>query len=147
MNEIPSVENYQYLWDGSQPGWVLQCLSGHYVDLSLTFGSVGPSNAELMAARRTVPEYASLPLNEVLAELRGRHTLPLGRFLSDEARNVAATCRRQGLCVLEAVIKAPRYLPTNEVSQTVLLIEDDAIAREVFALALQHGVPVRHVEF
>jgi len=100
-----------------------------------------------MAVRRTVPEYTSLPLNEVLAKLRGCNSLPLGRFLSDQARKIATRCSREGLCVLETVIKAPRYLPTNEVSQTVLLIEDDALAKEVCALALQHGVPVRHVEF
>lgn len=100
-----------------------------------------------MAVRRTVPEYTSLPLNEVLAQLRGCNSLPLGRFLSDQARKIAARCRREGVCVLEAVIKVPRYLPTNEVSRTVLLIENDELAKEVCALALQHGVPVRHVEF
>lgn len=100
-----------------------------------------------MAVRRTVPEYTSLPLSQVLAQLRRCNSLPLGQFLSDQTREIAERCREEGLCVVEAVIKAPRYLPTNEVPQTALLIENDALAKEVYALALQHGVPVHHVEF
>jgi hypothetical protein len=99
-----------------------------------------------MAVRRTVSEYTPLPLNQVLAQLRGCKSLHLGRFLSDEARKIAVRCRREALCLLEVVMKAPRYLPANEVTGTVLLIEDDALANDVFAMALHHGSPVRQVE-
>ena len=44
-------------------------------------------------------------------------------------------------------MKAPRYLPANEVTGTVLLIEDDALANDVFSMALHHGIPVRQVEW
>jgi hypothetical protein len=33
--ELEQIKTYQYLWDGSQPGWVLNRLYGHYVDLRI----------------------------------------------------------------------------------------------------------------
>ena len=147
MDKLEQAKQYQYLWDGSQPGWVLKRSHGHYVDLSLTFNFSGPSNGELMAVRRAVSEYKSLPFSEVIAQLRDRQSLPLGRFVSDEARAIVAACRQEGLCVAEEVINAARYVPTNEITGTVLLIEDDVVANQVFSFAVQNGVPVRLVEF
>ena len=132
VNDLEQVKNYEYLWDGSQPGWVLNRLYGHYVDLSLKFNHTGPSNGELMAMRRAVSEYKSLPLKEVIAQLRNRQSVLLGRFMSDQARTIVATCRDGGLAVVEEVINAPRYVPTNEITGTVLLIEDDVLAKKVF---------------
>ena len=66
-----------------------------------------------MAVRRAVSDYKSLPLSEVITQLRDRQSLPLGRFVSDEARTIVAACRQQGLCVAEEVINA-RDVLTNE---------------------------------
>jgi hypothetical protein len=145
--ELEQIKTYQYLWDGSQPGWVLNRLYGHYVDLSLTFSPGGPSNGELMAVRRTVLEYKSRSLSEVVLALRGRQALPLGRFLSDEAREIATACRHEGLAVLEDIIETPRYVLRNEITGIGLLIEDNALKTQVCAAAVQNGVPVRHLEF
>ena len=73
FNKIMSaaeIHTYQYLWDGSQPGWVLTRLSGNYVDLSLKFELSGPSTRELMAVRRSVREFKSVPLNQLIEQLR-----------------------------------------------------------------------------
>lgn len=146
MNRFEQVESYAYLWDGSDPGWVLNHLYGHYIDLSLTFGPTGPSNRELMAVRRTVLAYKSLPVIQVSAQLRGSLSLSLGRFMSDQARMIASECRKVGLRVVEKVINAPRFVLTNEIAGTIMLIEDDLLANEIFAAAIHHGVPVRHTE-
>jgi hypothetical protein len=97
--------------------------------------------------RRTVPDYTPLPLNQVLAQLRGCKSLHYRRFPPDEACKIAVKSRRESLCVLEVVVKAPRYLPTNEVTGTVLLIEDEALANDVLAMVLHYGIPMRQVEF
>ncbi len=141
------IHTYQYLWDGSQPGWVLTRLSGNYVDLSLKFELSGPSTRELMAVRRSVREFKSVPLNQIIEQLRGCSTYPLGRFESKEARKVAASCINENLNVVEEIIDFPRFLPTNEITNSVLLIEDNELAKRVYESALQHGVPVRQVEF
>lgn len=74
-------------------------------------------------------------------------TYPLGRFESKEARKVAASCINENLNVVEEIIDFPRFLPTNEITNSVLLIEDNELAKRVYESALQHGVPVRQVEF
>lgn len=141
------VLSFQYLWDGSQPGWVLTRLYGNDVELSLKFEQTdGPSPRELMAVRRSVSEFKSLPLSQVIERLRGCPIFFLGRFESRHARRVADACRNEGLSVLEKILDAPRFLPTNEITNSVLLIEDDELAKCVYDLALQHGIPVRHVE-
>ena len=140
------MQRFTYLWDGSQPGWVLQRFSGNAIDLSLTFAATGPSNQEMMAVRRTIQEYASAPLGQLIAQLRGRQTLPLGRFDAKSAHQIAAACRDAGLHVLETVIDLSRCIPVNELTGHVLAIEDDALAQQVHAAALAHGIAVRHVE-
>lgn len=140
------IRSYQYLWDGSQPGWVLTRLNGTYVELSLMFEQTGPSAQELMAVRRSVPEFKSLPLNQVIERLRGRSNFFLGRFESRQASRVAEACCNEGLSVLEKIPDAPRFLPTNERTNSVLIIEDDELAMRVYDSALQHGIPVRQVE-
>ncbi len=142
----PEILKYQYLWDGSQPGWVLIRFNGNYVDLSLKFEPSGPSPQEMMAIRRTVSEFKSLPLHQVIAQLRGSTAYKLGRFESREARRIAENCSKEGLNVMQVVDDAARFLPTNEITNRALLIEDDELAKRVYDLALKHGIPVRHVE-
>lgn len=143
----PEVLQYQYLWDGSRPGWVLTRVNGNYVDLSLKFEITGPSTRELLAVRRAVSEFKSQPLQQVIARLRGSPTYPLGRFESKEARSIAAVCRKEGLNVVVEIDNTPRFLPTNEITNSVLLIEDNELAKRVFETALLHGIPVRQIEF
>lgn len=146
MSSAEQIDNYKYLWDGSQPGWVLKRFSGNYVDLSLTFSSTGPSTRELMAVRRTVAAYTALPVHEVATKLRGHESLLLGRFEPKEARAIAAACRREDLKVVESIVDAPEFLPINELTAVALVIEDDLLAEHVYAEALRHGIPVRSVE-
>lgn len=59
---------------------------------------------------------------------------------------MADACRNEDLIVLEKILVAPQFLPTNEITNSVLMIEDDELAKCVYDSALQHGIPVRHVE-
>lgn len=146
IGDPEQIQQYHYLWDGSQPGWVLTRLCGNYVDVTLKFASTGPSAREVMAVRRCVSEFKTSPLSEVALRLRETQSLFLGRFESKEARKVAAACRYEHLPVLETIIDAPQYLPTNELTGMALVIEDDVLAEIVYAAAIQHGIPIRHVE-
>lgn len=141
------IHTYQYLWEGSQPGWVLTRLNGNYVDLLLKFELGGPSTPELMAVRRSVQEFKSMPLNQIIEQLRGCSTYSLGRFESKEASRVAASCVNENLNVVEEIIDVPKFLPINKITNSVLLIEDNELAERGYESALQHGISVRQVEF
>ncbi|BBB61856.1 hypothetical protein UNDKW_3583 [Undibacterium sp. KW1] len=140
------VLQYQYLWDGSQPGWELIYVYQAYVDLSLKFDLTGPSNLEMMAVRRTVHEFSSLPLAQVIARLRGSQTYSLGRFESRQARIITANCRKEGLIVLEKVTDTSRHLFANNQNKSTLVIDDAELAKQVHDTALLHGIRVRRVE-
>lgn len=146
MSNLERIDEYKYLWDGSQPGWVLKRFCGNYIDLSLAFPSTGPSTRELMSVRRTVAPYRALPVKEVVTQLRGQESLLLGRFEPKEARVIAAACRREDLNLVESIVDAPEFLPMNELTGVALIIEDDLLAEHVYTEALLHGIPVRQVE-
>lgn len=140
------LQAYQYLWNGSQPGWCLTHISNQYIGLSLQFSVSGGSAQERLSARKTVEEFKSLSIQQVTARLQGCQVFPLGRFESKEARRIAALARQQGLTVLEELGSAVHYLPTNSLSNRALLIEDEHLAKRVYEAALLLGLPVRHIE-
>ena len=146
MTKHDDMHQYQYLWDGSQPGWELKHISGNNIALSLQFSVPGGSARERMSARKIVEEFKTLPLQQVTARLHGCLVFFLGQFESKEARTISALAHKEGLAVLEEPIYPVRYLPTNRISHRVLLIEDEGLAKRVYETALLNGVPVRHVE-
>jgi hypothetical protein len=48
MTKYDDLHQYQYLWDGSQPGWELIHIAGHKIALSLQFCLPGGSARERM---------------------------------------------------------------------------------------------------
>jgi len=140
------LQPYEYLWDGSQPGWELPHIAGQHIGLSLQFSVPGGSAQERLSARKAIEEFKSLSIQEVTARLRGCQVFPLGRFESKEARRIAALGRQQGLTVMEDLSSAVHYLPTNSLSNRALLIDDEQLAKRVYEAALLHGIPVRHIE-
>jgi hypothetical protein len=143
---MKSTEHYRYLWDGTEPEWVLLRVNRQVVNLTLVFGPSGPSPNEITGVRRAVPAYAALSSSEALARLRGNALVHLGDFDSREARRIADACRKNGCEIRELVRDESGYLPLNERTNACLLIEDNALSKEVCEEALKHGVRVRHVE-
>ena len=141
-----ATEQYRYLWDGSEPGWVLALVNRPCVKLSLEFDSAGPSVKEIKSLRLVVPTYGELSATEVLTKLRGKASLDLGEFKSYEVRHIAESCRKQGLLVTEIVEGRLGYLPTNELTKIVLVIEDNELSQQVNDEALRNGLVVRHIE-
>ncbi len=142
----PEIQHYQYLWDGTQAGWVLIRRNGYDVELSLKFDLAGPSSREMMAVRHVLPEFKNQALHQVIARLRGSQSFKLGKFDSKEAHRLAAACNKEGLNLVQEVINAPRFLPVNEIRNTALLIEDDELAQRIYETALLHGISVKQLE-
>lgn len=143
---METIEHYRYLWDGTHPEWVLLRLNHRTVSLTLSFGPSGPNLNEIAGVRRAVPAYAALSSSEAFAKLRGRSLVELGEFESSEARRITKICRMNGCQVLEHVQDRSGFLPLNEKTNTCLVIEDEALSKEVCEEALKHGVRVRHIE-
>ncbi|TNC77957.1 hypothetical protein FHI69_01265 [Janthinobacterium lividum] len=146
MTKHDDMHQYQYLWDGSQPGWELTHIAGNNIALSLQFSIPGGSARERMSVRKIVEEFKTLPLQQVTALLHGCQVFSLGEFESKEARTIAFLARKEGLIILEEPVNVVRYLPTNRLNHRVLLIEDEDLAKRVYETALLNGLPVRHVE-
>jgi hypothetical protein len=141
-----ATAQYRYLWDGSEPGWVLALVSRQYVKLYLNFDKAGPTVKEIKSLRLVVPTYGELSATEAFTKLRGKASLDLGEFESREGRHIAASCRRQGLVVTEIVEDRSGYLPINELTNIVLVIEDNVLSQQVSDEALRNGLVVRHIE-
>jgi hypothetical protein len=139
-------EQYSYLWNGSQPGWVLLCIDGQRFKLTIEFAEGGPSAREFGAIRKVVPEFQALSLSSVIERLKAQSSLPLGEFESSEARRLVQSCKDVGLTVTQLVRELPCYLLVNELTKSALLIEDDDLANRVKETALKRLVPVRHIE-
>jgi hypothetical protein len=143
---MTSVDRYQYLWDGTEAGWVLLRINRWTVSLSVVFADEGSTAADVKALRRAIPSLGALSAADALASLRGRQRVELGEFEAREARRVAGACRKAGLVVLEEAQDRSGYVPFNESTNSGLVIEDDALHEAVMEAALQHGVAVMHVE-
>lgn len=138
--------NYNRLWDGTEPGWVLLKIHRQTSTVAVLFGELGASPQEIQALRRVVPEFNVLPALQVIQQLRGCQRVDLGELDSREARKLIQGLRECGLRVEERAIERGSYLPFNEIQEKALLIEDDDELRKVTAEALKQGLPVRQVE-
>lgn len=71
------VAQYSYLWNGSQSGWVLLCMDGQCIELTIESADCGPSARELRAIRKVVPEFQALSLSTVIERLKAQSFLLL----------------------------------------------------------------------
>lgn len=143
---MKTVQDYAYLWDGSQKGWVLLRINRQSLSLTVIFGSGGPTLRDVASMRSAVPTYGAMPPSDAFAALKGKAAVALGTFNSDEGRRLRKTCAMHGLEVLAETVDLSSYLPFNEATNRGLLIEDDRLAQQVREEALARGVLVKRVE-
>jgi hypothetical protein len=83
---------------------------------------------------------------QAFAALRGKAEVALGSFESEEGRRLAQKCQEHGLTIEAEAEDRSGYLPFNEISKHLLIIEDDLLSKRVEEEALARGVPVKHIE-
>ncbi|WP_398496189.1 hypothetical protein [Variovorax sp.] len=96
---MESIEEFSYLWDGSEPGWVVVHHSEDREVLQVVFADGGPSVSEVKALRSVVPDLAERAAAEVLALLRGKTEFGLDEFESSSAKVLCKQCKALGLRV------------------------------------------------
>lgn len=142
-----NVDQYSYLWDGSQAGWVLLRLLRSTSSLTVSFPDGSASVKDARALRATLPEFGSFTAQDTLRRLAGRPTVELGSFEQREARRIVKALEAQGLTVKESALNEVCYIPFNESTKSILLIdEDEELAAAVEQKALASGVRTRDVE-
>lgn len=139
------LDEYTYLWDGTQPGWVLLQSNLELVDPVLLFPPGGPSLEMVAYVRKVLPEFADLSSAQVYAELKGKQRVPLERCSAERASALVELLGIQGIS-LDLFPIPSGYLPANRISGSALIIEDNDEARAVCAEALRRGVPALSVD-
>lgn len=137
-----SIEKYQYLWDGSDEGWVL-----HFTDhvvwyITYLFSSLGPSKDEIVALRKVVPEFKGRTLSDVLKMVKSVQDYKVENSYGNiEAKRLGGEIRNLGLKFKMEAVQIGGYLPVSK-DNVALVIEDDQINIAVCKKMLEAGVPV-----
>ncbi len=141
-----SPDDYAYLWNGSQPGWVLLRISRQTHSIAITFAAGGPTLREVATLRSVAPSFSAMPASEAFAALKGKSRVALGEFESMEGRLLAERCKLHGLTVESTVNDKSGHLPFNEKDNQCLLIEDNTLSEAVCQRAISQGIRVKHIE-
>lgn len=136
-------EEYSFLWNGTEPGWVLLREIQSLASIHIQFNGIPPSPIEFKALRAAVPAYSACSISEVIATLQEKDCLDLGSFEPTEAARISDRCKAHGLNIVQTRIENVQYIPFNEKTNSALIIDDDQLVKEIWAQALQNGLQVK----
>jgi hypothetical protein len=137
-------QEYEYLWDGSDPGWVVCQHDEDREELRVVFAQGQPSLEEIRALRSVISEWRSRSAGEILAALRGQAGLLLGDFESGEAWALRGKCEAAGLRLERRGTHRLSYRFINKRTGRGLMIEDEMIAHAVAKEAIERGLTVSY---
>ena len=132
-------------WDRTHD-WVVQRYYNDLTRVTIRFPQGTPSVNELIAVRRSLPQFRDTPPAELRAAIASTGSLPLGEMPTREAMRLIEAAREAGLSVLAENVSFISYLPYDRTTGCALLIEDDAEARSIAEAMIAAGVPVQAVE-
>lgn len=135
------IEEYCFLWDGSEDGWEL-----HYTDhliwtAKFHFGDSGASQKEIIALRKLIPELGKLSLSESVKMLK-RETSYICKthYGNIESRSLADESKVLGLKCELVSKQIGGYLPVR--NGLALVIEDEEISKIACQKMKDAGMPV-----
>lgn len=140
-----SIDEHRHLWDGSEAGWTLHQFNRLAWRISFPFSPDGPTQSDIVALRKLLPELRSTPISNVLDELRGRMSYDVPDELGNiDMRDLMDAANKLGLQPKAESIDRGGYLPVHT-DGGAMIIEDDDIAALVAERMLAAGVPVTEV--
>jgi hypothetical protein len=140
-----SIEEFRYLWDGSDLGWYLQRVNHVVWYLIIHFGEKGPSNQEISKLHKIVPELNSKKVTSIYQEIKSCSTYRTQENYSNiKSRILYSQASNLGLNVELESEQIGSYLPTSK-DHSVLIIEDDSLANIIVENMLKAGVKVVEV--
>lgn len=135
---------YSYLWDGTEPGWVVLEHTRDEAEVLVAFGVDGPTLAEIKALRSVSAALKKMPAADVLKQLRGLRSFSLGVHESWVARKLLLDCQLMALKVSDLPAQVVHRSLINTLTKRFLLIEDEQACRAVVADALANGLRIVH---
>jgi hypothetical protein len=132
-------------WDRSHD-YVLHRFWNDLTRVKIRFRSAPPSVQELVALRRSLPQFRDVAPAALRGQIGDSQELPLGKMPTPEARRVIEAAQAQGLEVVAESASFVSHLPYDRTTGCAWLIEDDAEAAAVAQAMLQEGVPVEDIE-
>lgn len=140
-----SLDEYAYLWNGTQPGWRLQYFCRMEWLITFRFSLNGPTLEEVRKLRGLPDEFRDTPTSEVWNRLRGQQSYTLADARSNlEMRRLTEDAGRLQLPVSVEARDDSGYLPVH-VDGFALVIEDDTIADKVARRMIEAGVEVEEI--
>ena len=143
---MKNLDEYKYLWDGTEPGWKLQHLDKVEWKLVFKFIENGkPTQKELRSLWKLVPELQHYKLPELYKYLKNKSEYsPMEKYGNIEARNIYEKAEEIGLVVTMTGKQKGGYLPISTNTEA-LLIEDEEIEEVIIKKMLAAGVKVEEI--
>ena len=137
-----SIENYKYLWDGTEDGWALQEINRTSWKLIFLFESVGPTMEQITKLRNLLPEFKGKASAQVLKILKGKSQFePEAAFGNISIQKMKNLANAAGLSFKINAIECKSYLPTRNGNQ-VIVIENEELAFQIAQNMKKAGVKV-----
>ena len=140
-----SIDDYKYLWDGSQPGWELQRIDKIIWRVVFKFGESGPSKKEIVDLHKLLPEFKSKSVTEVYKILYDQSFYQLQDMLGNiEARSIYEEASKLGIMVEIESIDDSDYLVVFK-DDHALIIDDNELYKLVVQKMIDKNVKVNIV--
>jgi hypothetical protein len=140
-----SIEQFKYLWDGSEPGWFLKHIDRVVWHLIIYFEEIGPSKREMIDLHKILPELRFKNITLIYKELKGCLTYRTQEsFGNVDSRALYSQAIELGLNVKLESKQIGGYMPISE-NNYALIIEDDNLARMVVDEMIKVGVKIVEV--
>lgn len=139
------LSEFEYIWDGSDPGWVLSRSNEVRWRIELLFGSEGAALQDVQRARAVPGPFADLPAAQALRQLRGQRRCLFGDTYSEaQCRRTAQRLEAVGLTTSLVATMDNTGLPLSP-NRSALLIENEDLAAAVSREMYRRGLPVRYL--
>jgi hypothetical protein len=135
------LSEFSYIWDGTDPGWVVSRHTEDRERLSVVFPD-GAGLRELKAMRAVLPELAAASAADVMA-LKGTMNFDLGEHESAIARQLKRLYESRGLTIHSEAKQLISYGFFNELRSVCCINEDEELNRAVAENAIHRGVELR----
>jgi hypothetical protein len=142
--DAETLAKYAYLWDGSDPGWVVRGHYQHQQAVRILLPEQGVDSHFLKTLRGLLPGMAHESPGSLRARLIATGCLDCGILESRDVHDLRQKCAKAGLRMETRDRSLIRHWLVNERRNSTLHIEDDALVFMLGEEALRRGVPSRH---
>ena len=132
------LEEYSYIWDGSDPGWEIIRSYNNCYEIVLMFAPTGASKNEKLSILQISLNFESI--TELHKALKGKAEYVLGEFDSTSIKKVEALC--QAACLKYQINDKSSVISILQNKDHVLLIEDESLNEKLTVYAESKGIPV-----